>query len=88
MKTIAFAQAAHEFRNPLNAIIQSLELMSSEIQSNNHYYEVAKNCANLMRFLVNDILDYSQYEQKSLILNYETVNSADLINECVMMMEF
>ena len=27
MKTIAFASAAHEFRNPLNAIVTSLELL-------------------------------------------------------------
>jgi signal transduction histidine kinase len=26
-KTIAFAQAAHEFRNPLNGIIASLEML-------------------------------------------------------------
>ena len=28
MKTVAFASAAHEFRNPLNAILQSLDLLS------------------------------------------------------------
>lgn len=27
MKTVAFAQAAHEFRNPLNSIIGSLEIL-------------------------------------------------------------
>lgn len=26
-KTVAFASAAHEFRNPLNSILQSLELL-------------------------------------------------------------
>jgi signal transduction histidine kinase len=31
MKTIAFAQAAHEFRNPLNAIISSLDLLEGHI---------------------------------------------------------
>ncbi len=27
MKTVAFASAAHEFRNPLNAIVTSLDLL-------------------------------------------------------------
>jgi signal transduction histidine kinase len=27
MQTIAFASAAHEFKNPLNAIVSSLEIM-------------------------------------------------------------
>ena len=27
MKTVAFASAAHEFRNPLNAIISSLDIL-------------------------------------------------------------
>ena len=27
IKTIAFAYAAHEFKNPLNAIVQSLDLL-------------------------------------------------------------
>lgn len=31
VKTTAFAQAAHEFRNPLGSIIQSLELLANYI---------------------------------------------------------
>jgi signal transduction histidine kinase len=30
LKTIAFASAAHEFRNPLNGVLISLQLMGSE----------------------------------------------------------
>ena len=29
MKTLAFASSAHEFRNPLNAIVQSLDLIKN-----------------------------------------------------------
>jgi signal transduction histidine kinase len=32
MKTVAFASAAHEFRNPLNAIVISLEMLAPMIQ--------------------------------------------------------
>jgi len=31
MKTVTFAEAAHEFRNPLNGILASLELMEDYI---------------------------------------------------------
>lgn len=31
MKTVAFASAAHEFRNPLNAIVTSLDLLKDLI---------------------------------------------------------
>ena len=61
MQTIGFASAAHEFRNPLNAITASLELLSPLIDhSRGHqYFTIAKSCSNLMLFLVKDILDYS-----------------------------
>ncbi len=61
MKTIAFDSAAHEFRNPLNAIIQSTHLLedSVDMQKGGRFYEVVLNCSKLMLSLVNDILDSS-----------------------------
>ncbi len=61
MKTVAFASAAHEFRNPLNGIISALDLMESKIDSetNGLNYTIAKNCSKLMLFLINDIMDYA-----------------------------
>ena len=35
MKTVAFAEAAHEFRNPLNGILASLDLLQDKIKENN-----------------------------------------------------
>lgn len=63
MQTVAFASAAHEFKNPLNAIVSSLEILEPLIdQRGKQYYHLAKCCSNLMLFLVKDILDYSQIE--------------------------
>ena len=61
MKTLAFASAAHEFRNPLNGIITSLDLLKKKIDlsGGDKYFSIAYNCSRLMLFLVNDILDYS-----------------------------
>ncbi len=59
LKTLVFAQAAHEFRNPLNGIISSLDLIYSYVNHSEGgaYYKIAKNCSNIMLSLVNDILD-------------------------------
>jgi two-component system sensor histidine kinase/response regulator len=35
-----------------------------------------------MLYLVNDILDFSQLEAKSLILNYEMTNIRNVIENC------
>lgn len=81
-KTEAFASAAHEFRNPLNGIISSLDLIQDKVGANDTYFQIAKSCANNMLFLVNDILDYAQLEAKAIVLNNEKVNLLNLLNEC------
>lgn len=61
LKTVAFASAAHEFKNPLNGIIGSLQLLEDKIDKNRGgvYLGTAKNCTKLMLYLVKDILDFS-----------------------------
>jgi signal transduction histidine kinase len=90
MKTIAFASAAHEFRNPLNGIITSLDLLKRkiDISAGSKYFTIAKNCSKLMLFLVNDVLDYAQYESKTLVLNKELINISKLLDQCVNIMMF
>lgn len=43
---------------------------------------MAKDCSDLMVFLVRDILDFSQLESKSLILDYQITNVLKIIKEC------
>jgi signal transduction histidine kinase len=90
MKTIAFASAAHEFKNPLSAIIFSLELLEDLIdhKRGSKYYTTAKNCSNLMLSLVNNTLDFSQLESKKLVLNYSRVNLSAIIDECIDILTF
>ena len=90
MKTLAFASAAHEFRNPLNALVITLEMMRPYIQEERgkRYRQIAKNCSNLMLFLIKDIMDFSQLESNSLILNYTAVNIFSLLEECVSLLKF
>ncbi len=81
MKTVAFASAAHEFRNPLNAIIQSLDLLEGLIdhEKGGKFYKVARNCSSLMLHLINDILDFSQLEANKFLLNYDRFSLSKLV---------
>jgi signal transduction histidine kinase len=64
VRTVAFAQAAHEFRNPLSGMNSALDLLEPSVnkKTGDKYFKIAKNCSNLMMFLANDILDFSQCE--------------------------
>ena len=90
MKTIAFAQAAHEFRNPLNAITQSLDMIESteDEERKSFFFKVAKQSSKLMMYLVNDILDYSQLESNKFILNLDNLSLRLLIKECLDILSF
>ncbi|CDW87789.1 multi-sensor hybrid histidine kinase [Stylonychia lemnae] len=89
-KTLAFASAAHEFRNPLGAMINSLELMKNYIDMSmaEKYFFTAKNCADIMLYLVNDIIDYGQIESNSIIINSQKVNLGNLMQECIQILKF
>ncbi|CDW87942.1 multi-sensor hybrid histidine kinase [Stylonychia lemnae] len=89
-KTQAFAQAAHEFRNPLGAIINSLDLLhdSVDFKTGHSFYETAKNCSNLLLYLINDVLDYSQLESSKLMLNIEATNLRQIVQECINVLKF
>jgi hypothetical protein len=49
----------------------AIELLTDciDMKRGHKYFRIAKNCTNLMMFLVNDILDFSQFEAKKLSLN-------------------
>lgn len=92
MRTVAFASAAHEFRNPLNGISQSLTLLENQIPpcpAAQKYYQIAKNCSNHLLFLVNDILDFAQLEENKIYLNLQQeVNLEKLLAESVELLKF
>lgn len=86
MKTVAFAQAAHEFRNPLNGINISLSLLEDMYDKarGEIYFRTAKSCTDLMLSLVRDILDMSQLESKSFVLNLQPCSIENLIKETIL----
>lgn len=85
LKTVAFAQAAHEFRNPLNGITSSLTLLEPlyDKERGEIYFRTAKSCADLMLSLVRDILDMSQLEANSFTINNSMCCLKEIIQECI-----
>jgi len=65
-KSMLMATASHEFRNPLNGIMGMLQMIEDVLKDKypqyHYYWKVASNSANLLLFLVNDLLDYSKIE--------------------------
>ncbi|TNV86806.1 hypothetical protein FGO68_gene15757 [Halteria grandinella] len=90
LQSIAFASAAHEFRNPLNAIVSSLELLYPMIdhQHGSQYFNIAKSCSNLMLYLVRDILDFSQLQQKSFLLSMAPTSLTTIVEQCLEALSF
>ena len=61
MRQVFVGSISHEFRTPLNAIIniiQSAPKVSEEYDKN--YLEPVRNCSSILLYLVNDILDFSK----------------------------
>jgi signal transduction histidine kinase len=56
LKTVAFGSAAHELKNPLNAINSSLNMLEGRFKTPEDltFFNVAKNCSKLMLSLVKD----------------------------------
>ena len=75
----------------MNSTVQSLDLLSHFVKSEKalKYLNVARNSCNLMLFLVNDILDFSQQEQNKMMLNMdERVCITQLIKDCLEILRF
>ncbi len=69
----------------------AIELLkeSVDMKKGYKYYRIAKNCTNLMMFLVNDILDFSQFEAEKLVVNLqEDVSVENILKDCIELLSF
>ena len=59
-----------------------------DISKGAKFYNIAKNCSNLMLYLVNDILDFSQLESKKFLLNMQEVSLENILEEVICVLQF
>ena len=86
-KSEFLATMSHEIRTPLNGIIPMLDLLSNTTLGTDQQdiLRIAQNSANLMRQIVDDILDYSKLEANKLTLESTGLNIRDIIYFVVQM---
>ena len=79
------ANVSHELRTPMNAILGMLELTLQEQLTpiKRDYLETAKDSAEQLLLLVNDILDFSRLEAGRFDLEPVAFNLRDLLDDVV-----
>jgi PAS domain S-box-containing protein len=86
-KSLFLANMSHELRTPLNAILGFSEIMREALvgplpaKYQNYARDIHASGTYLLR-LINDVLDTSKIEVGQLRLQEESIDVADLLNEC------
>ena len=77
------ANVSHELRTPLNGISGMLELLSEMSLSvqQQQYIEVASSSADSLLELIDDVLDFSVYDQKDITFNNKSFNLQKTLEE-------
>lgn len=90
-KNQLLASISHDLRTPLNGVIGMIQATLSEISLQvgpREYLSIALCSANLLDYLIKDILDFSQITYKKLRLNIGQFFVLDLVKEVLSMMGF
>jgi PAS domain S-box-containing protein len=88
-KSLFLANMSHELRTPLNAIIGFADVMRGEMfgplggERYGEYAGLIHDSGRLLLDLISDILDMAKIEAGKLELNFEAVNLADTIEDCL-----
>lgn len=80
------ANMSHEIRTPINGILGMLQLtlLSDDLSiENRDNLETAKNCADTLLRLINDILDYTKLEAGKYKIRYTQMDIREVIENTV-----
>ena len=76
--------AAHELKTPIQPILGLSEIMSANLNGEQHeYMEIIRRNARRLQRLTQNILDVTKIENRSLSLNKEPVDLNDMISKIV-----
>ena len=83
LKSRFLANASHELRTPLNGIVGTLELLQMEKRNDDdkELLDIAKQSADLLLLLINDVLDLSKIEAGHLQLTEDTFELSNVVEE-------
>ena len=71
---IMFTSISHELRTPINAIQNSLKLMTNDIgPGGKQFFEICESSSEFLLSLVNDTLDYAQLQAGKFKMHYDEV---------------
>ena len=89
-KDLLLATVSHDLRTPLNCMMGMLDLIFERIfdKKTRKYIKMALRSANLLLFMINDILDYSQITNKKFSLNNKLQELSEIINEVIDLIKF
>lgn len=89
-KNQLLASISHDLRTPLNGVIGMVNATLSELKEDKlkDFLKLALRSANLLDFLIKDILDFSQMSYKQLRLNIEYFDIKMVIQEVFSLMKF
>ena len=89
-KNQLLASISHDLRTPLNGVIGMVNATLSELKEDKlkDFLKLALRSANLLDFLIKDILDFSQMSYKQLRLNIEYFDIKIVIQEVFSLMKF
>ena len=84
------ATVSHDLRTPLNGVIGMVNDVLSKVsdEENRRNLEIALRSANLLKFLINDILDFTQINCQKIRLNMEVINLRELVGEVADLMSY
>ncbi len=84
-KSAFLANMSHAIRTPMNGILGMLELLSlTELEAKQREFSVtAKNSAEALLNVLNDILDFSRIEAGKLAIEHLSFDLRGLVEECV-----
>lgn len=89
VKSVFLANISHEIRSPLNSIIGMINLsqLSDDEEKKQEYFWIARDSADHLLTVINDILDYSKMEVCRMTLNFEVFNMHRLIKNTMRSMD-